>query len=142
MLLYSAVSVAFELPGYVADSARRLAQYLDDGTYELVDVQAQPVPRQRLSDREWDALLETTMAVITDIFRYRHIRDMTDIATEAAIAAWPFDIHCGPIFQERMRAALQLKALKRDLIENLIGEAVGHHRRYGYPFDPDPLTLR
>ena len=65
---------------------------LTTGRTELVDVEPRPVPRQRLSDREWDALLKTSMAVIAATFRGRHVRDITEIATEAAMEAWPFDV--------------------------------------------------
>lgn len=142
ILLYSAIPVALELPGYVANGARRLVQYLDDGKYELVDVAARPVPRQRLSDREWDALLKTTIAVITQIFRARQIRDMTDIAAEAAMKAWPHDPTCGPVFQYRMRAALQELPFEPEQIHRLVREAVVLYTRFGYPFDLEPLTLR
>jgi hypothetical protein len=142
VLLYSALPVALELPGYVTTVARRLTQHLDDGSYKLVDVEPRPLPRQRLSDREWDALMKTSMAVITAIFRGRHVRDVTDIASEAAKAAWPYDPSCGLEFQGRMRAALELKALAADQINGLIGEAIALNARHGFPFDPDPLTLR
>jgi hypothetical protein len=144
ILLFGAIAVALELPHFIIGRAVRHVQLLDGSAPRVFDVDAVPVPRRPLSDREADHYLETVMAALTIIFRARHLFDINDLAQESAREALGDGARIGgnAAFLTYFHAALQRRALPADEIKGLVREAAAALRRGDVPCNLAPLLIK
>jgi hypothetical protein len=143
VMLFSSFCVTLALPHFVTRIARRYTQYLD-GTRTVADVEAIPIPRERLSDREWDQLFATAHANLTRIFNDRGNRDIEEIAHAAARKAFGSackDPRPGAFF-DYFRAELIIVPLEQVIVEELVTRARDRAIRGLPTVDDSPMLLR
>ena len=145
IMLFSSFAVTLALPHFGTRIARRYVQLLDGTGPQLVDVEPIPVPRNRMSDRDWDQLFAVSHANIGRIFAERQQRDVEEICQEAARVAFGHaarvDAPCD--FIEYFRAELERKPLEpRSLIDDLVNQARAHLARGHEPLDFAPMLVR
>jgi len=143
IMLFSAIVVAIELPHFGTRRSLRHRQLLGGCSGpELIDVEPYPVPRRRLSDREWDHLLETTRAALIRIFATRHHSDIDEMAQQAARTAWGRAATSNLAnFTPYFQAELETLALPRRQISALVRESRAHLTAGRLPFDPSTMLL-
>jgi hypothetical protein len=144
IMLFSSFCVTLALPHFGTRTALRYTQLLDGTGPQLAEVAPIPIPREPLSDREWDDLFATARTNIDRIFADRAQRDIEELAQQAARTAIGYVMRFGdPIhtFPTFFRAELERIPLERDLVDDLVRQAQAHIAQGRDPFDITPMLL-
>jgi hypothetical protein len=144
IMLFSSFCVTLGLPHFGTRTALRYVQLLDGTGPQIADVDAIPIPRTALSDREWEGLFATSRASIERIFVARAARDIEEIGQQAARIATGHALHVGDLgaFAAFFRAELERVPLESDVVADLVRQAVVHIARGRDPFDVRPMLLK
>jgi len=143
IMLFSSICVTLALPGFATEHALRYMQLLDGTGPQLVDVEPIPIPREGLSDREIDAYFATAQTNIERIFVGRAQRDVEEIAQGAARVAVGHAVRLGDLaqFPAFFRAELERVPLERELVDDLVCQAMRHIAQGRDPFDIGPMLI-
>ena len=123
IMLFSSMTATLELPHFGTREALRYVQLLDGTGPQLVDVDPIPIPHGPLSEREWDGLFATAHAKVYQIFVDRANREVDEMAKAASRVAMGHDaVHPGA-FLRWFRAELECKAIRAELVDDLVRQA-------------------